>query len=114
VVIVYNQQRVPYNRFNPPDSSGAGPKRGLGNYIQAEKLMQIAFVPPVAIALCWVGGWWLSNRFHMKWMELVAIMFGCVVGLVYVVQTAVGVENETRMRNSTGNGDGKGTGAGPR
>jgi hypothetical protein len=103
---------MPYNRFNPPDSSSAGPKRGLGAYIQAEKLMQIAFVPPVAIALCWVGGWWLSNRFHMKWLEVAAIMFGCVVGLVYVVQTAVQVEKETKMRNGSSDGAGRGTGAG--
>ena len=110
---MYNHEGMPYNRFNSPDSPGAGPKRGLGSYIQAEKLMQIAFVPPVAIVLCWFVGWWLSNHLHMKRIELVSIMFGCVVGLVYVVQTAVAVEKETRMRNAGGDSTGKGTDAGP-
>jgi hypothetical protein len=98
---------MPYNRFNPPDK----PRTGIGAYIQAEKLMQIAFVPPVAVVLCWLAGWWLGNKFHSHWLEIAAIMFGCVAGLVYVVQTAVGVEKETRMRNADPNQPGKGTDA---
>jgi uncharacterized membrane protein YfcA len=99
-----------FNRFNPPDKQRSGGSTGLGAYIQAEKLMQIAFVLPAAVVIGWVGGWWLSNHFHQKWLELAGIFFGCMVGLVYVVQTAFAVEKETRMRNDGGDGAGKGTG----
>jgi uncharacterized membrane protein YfcA len=102
---------MPYNRFDNDPKEPSKASSGMGAYIQAEKLMQIAFVLPAAVVIGWIGGWWLSNHFHQKWMELAGIFFGCMVGLVYVVQTAVAVEKETRMRNGNGNGPGKGTGS---
>ena len=100
-----------YNRFNNDPKPRSGSSSGLGAYIQAEKLMQIAFVLPAAVVIGWVGGWWLANHFHQKWMELAGVFFGCMTGLVYVVQTAIAVEKGSRMRNEDGRGTGKGTGS---
>lgn len=100
-----------FNRFNNDPKPRSGASSGLGAYIQAEKLMQIAFVLPAAVVIGWLGGWWLSDHFHQKWMELAGIFFGCMTGLVYVIQTAIAVEKETRMRNGDDGGPGKGTGA---
>jgi uncharacterized membrane protein YfcA len=99
-----------YNRFNNDPKPRTSATTGLGAYIQAEKLMQIAFVLPAAVVIGWIGGWWLSSHFHQKWIEIAGVFFGCMVGLVYVIQTAIAVEKDTRMRNGDGDGTGKGNG----
>ncbi len=58
--------------------------------------MQVAFVLPTALVICWILGWWLAGLTHQKWLEIAGIVFGCIVGLVYVIQMAVAVEKKTR------------------
>ena len=52
------------------------------------------------------GGW---PPLHQKWIEIVGVVFGCVSGLVYVVQMAVLAEKKTSMGDEGQNGTGKGT-----
>lgn len=86
------------------DSGGGGFK----SLVEAEKLMQVAFVLPTALVICWALGWWLAARTHQKWIEIAGIVFGCIVGLVYVIQMAVAVEKKTAMGDESRNETGKG------
>jgi hypothetical protein len=80
---------------------------GFKSLVEAEKLMQVAFVLPTALLICWALGWWIAGRTHQKWIEIAGIVFGCIVGLVYVIQMAVAVERKTTMGDSSANETGK-------
>ena len=98
-----------FNRFNPPSKSRGGLSSGISGLIEAEKLMQIAFVMPAAVLIGWAAGWWLGNHLHQKWIEIAGVVFGCVSGLVYVIQMAVLAEKSTSMGDEAQDGTGKGT-----
>ena len=98
-----------FNRFNPSSKSRTGLSSGISGLIEAEKLMQIAFVMPAAVLVGWLAGWWLFHLLHQKWIEIVGVVFGCIAGLVYVIQMAVLAEKNTSMGDETQNGPGKGT-----
>ena len=100
---------MPFNRFNPPSKSRTGLSSGISGLIEAEKLMQIAFVMPAAVAIGLVAGWWLGNLLHHKWIEIVGIVFGCISGLFYVIQMAVLAEKNTSMGDEAQTGARKGT-----
>lgn len=82
---------MPYN--NPPerksdDKMGAG----LHSLVQAEKLLQIAFVLPSAMIIGWLAGAWADTKLHQSWLTIVGIVLGCISGLVYVVRLAIDAE----------------------
>jgi uncharacterized membrane protein YfcA len=64
---------------------------------------------PAAVLVGWVGGWWLGSHLHQKWIEIAGVVFGCVAGLVYVIQMAVAAEKNTSMGDEARNEAGKGT-----
>jgi hypothetical protein len=80
---------------------------GFSSLVEAEKLMQVAFVLPTALVICWFLGWWLAGKTHLKWLEIAGIVFGCIVGLFYVIQMAVAVEKKTSMEDESQNDNGK-------
>ena len=86
-----------FNRFKSPNKTPTAVSSGIAGLVEAEKLMQIAFVLPAALLICWGAGWWLGNHFHQKWIEIVGVVFGCISGLVYVIQMAVTAEKNTSM-----------------
>jgi uncharacterized membrane protein YfcA len=90
---------------DPEDRARLG--SGFSSFVEAEKLMQVAFVLPTALVICWFLGWWLAGKTHQKWLEIAGIVFGCVVGLFYVIQMAVAVEKKTSMDDESRNADGK-------
>jgi hypothetical protein len=45
-----------FNRFNPSSKSRTGLSSGISGLIEAEKLMQIAFVMPAAVLVGWLAG----------------------------------------------------------
>jgi uncharacterized membrane protein YfcA len=95
-----------------PNSNADGRSRsggGFGSLVQAEKLMQVAFVLPAALVICWALGWWIAGHTHQKWIEIAGIVFGCIVGLVYVIQMAIAVEKDTSLRDEPQNEPGKGS-----
>jgi uncharacterized membrane protein YfcA len=98
-----------FNRFKSPNKPPTGVSSGIGGLIEAEKLMQVAFVMPAAVLIGWAAGWWLSAHLHQKWIEIAGVIFGCVSGLVYVIQMAVLAEKNTSMGDDGENGAGKGT-----
>ena len=101
---------MPRNRSksdsNEPSGVGGG---GLKSFVEAEKLMQVAFVLPTALVICWALGWWLAGLTHQKWIEIAGIVFGCIVGLVYVIQMAIAVEKKTSLDEGSRNETGKGS-----
>jgi ATP synthase protein I len=100
---------MPYHRPIPDSNSRSKSSSGFGALVEAEKLMQIAFVLPSALVICWVLGWWLAHVTHQKWIEIAGIVFGCITGLVYVIQMAISVEKKTSSGDGAQQDNGKGT-----
>ena len=103
---------MPFHRAIPDDKQrgkvGGGPSSGFRDYVQAEKLMQIALVLPSAVVIGWLGGAWLGERLHQHWMTIAGIIFGSVAGLFYLIQQAVAIEKNSQKDDATQNGAGKG------
>lgn len=84
-----------YHRPIPPDqlgdSAGKGAQKGAVHaLVQAESLMQIAFLLPSATLIGWGAGWWLGNRFHAPWVAIAGLVFGMIAGMVSVIRMALG------------------------
>ena len=104
---------MPFHRAIPDSKQPAKPPSGLGAYVEAEKLMQIAFVLPSAVVVGWLGGALADHLLHQKWIVIVGIILGSISGLVFVVQTAVAAEKNSRNDDAAQNGPGKGSGDDP-
>ena len=67
-------------------------KGGIGfqSLVQAEKLMQIAFVLPSAMIVGWLAGAWADTKLHQSWLTIVGIILGCISGLVVCDPTGNG------------------------
>lgn len=98
-----------FHRPIPDSSSRSKLSTSFGTLVEAEKLMQVAFVLPSAVVICWFIGWWLAGRTHQKWLEIAGIVLGCIVGLVYVIQMAISVEKKTSVGDNSPPGTGKGS-----
>jgi ATP synthase protein I len=100
---------MPFN--NPiPDSKARGKtSSGLAGYVEAEKLIQLAFVLPGAVAIFGGAGWWADSRLHQHWMAIAGIVLGSVAGLFYVIQTAVVAETKSRKEEPIQNGNDEGS-----
>jgi F0F1-type ATP synthase assembly protein I len=96
-----------FNRFNPPSKPRTGLSSGIGGLIEAEKLLQIAFVLPSAVFIGWLGGALADHLLHQKWIVVVGIILGSISGLVFVVQTAVAAEKNSRKDDAAQDGTGK-------
>jgi ATP synthase protein I len=67
-----------------PDKDGA-----LHSLVQAERLMQIAFVLPAAVFIGWAAGALLDRWLHQHWIYIVGLLLGSVAGLVEAVRQAL-------------------------
>lgn len=68
---------------------------GLSLYVQAEKMLQIAFVLPCALVIGWVLGAWADKGLHQSWMTIAGVILGSISGLVFVVRMAFAAEKST-------------------
>lgn len=100
---------MPFHKAIPKKEGQHGPSNGLMALVEAEKLMQVAFVLPSAVLICWGGGWWLASVTHQKWIEIAGVMFGCVTGLFYTIQTAMAAEKKVVAADKTEASSGKGS-----
>jgi ATP synthase protein I len=78
-----------------PMSDREGRKKmsgGLQSLVQAEKLLQIAFVLPSATVIGWLAGAWADQHWHQSWLGIAGLIFGAISGLVYVVRIAMDAE----------------------
>jgi len=83
---------MPYNNPIPDPKTRGKAAGGLQSLVQAEKLMQIAFVLPSAMVIGWLLGAWGDMKLHQSWLTIVGVIFGCVAGLYYVVRLAMDAE----------------------
>lgn len=67
---------------------------GLSLYVQAEKMLQIAFVLPCALVIGWLLGAWADKALHQSWMTIAGVILGCVSGLVFVIRMAFAAEKD--------------------
>ena len=100
---------MPYHNPIPEKKPQSGMSGMLGAWVQAEKLLQIAFVLPAAAGIGLAAGWWVGNLLHQKWIEVVGVILGCISGLAYVIQMAIAAEKSTPSGDSNPKGAGKGT-----
>jgi ATP synthase protein I len=81
---------------------GRKPPSGLSLYVQAEKMLQIAFVLPCALVIGWVLGAWADHLLHQSWMTIAGVILGCVSGLVFVVRMALAAEKSAKPDGAKG------------
>jgi F0F1-type ATP synthase assembly protein I len=74
-----------------PSSQDKAPKRSAltDGIAGAEKLMEIAFIMPAAVAVGWLGGAGLDKLLHQHWIYVAGIIFGFVAGFIEVLRSAV-------------------------
>ncbi len=87
-----------YNRPIPEREPQKKLQGAMQNLVQAEKLLQIAFVLPSATVIGWLAGAWADERWHQSWMAIAGIVFGSVSGLVYVVRMALDAEKSAMSK----------------
>ena len=82
---------MPDHRPIPEDTRKKLPG-AMQSLVQAEKLLQVAFVLPSAVVIGWFAGAWADRRWHQSWIAIVGIIFGSISGLVYVIRLAADAE----------------------
>jgi F0F1-type ATP synthase assembly protein I len=83
---------MPFQTPVPENKAQGKAAGGFQSLVQAEKLLQIAFVLPSAMIIGWLGGAWADSKLHQKWITIVGVVFGCVAGLYYVIRLAMDAE----------------------
>jgi ATP synthase protein I len=94
--------RIP-GRKTPSKTAG-----GIESLVQAEKLLQIAFILPSSMVVGWLAGAWADSKLHQTWLTVAGVILGCIAGLVYVIRLATAAEKSARS-GDVDNGPGKGT-----
>ena len=61
----------------------------LGSLVEAEKLMQIAFLIPSATVIGWLIGVGLDHALHQKWIYVAGLLFGAVAGFVQMFRVVL-------------------------
>ena len=91
---------MPFN--NPiPDSNKRGKQSsGLASLVQAERLMQIAFVLPCAMIVGWGAGWCIDHFLHIHWATFAGLIFGIIAGMVTAIRMAMAAMNSLSGRKS--------------
>lgn len=79
---------------------------GINSLVQAERLLQVAFVLPSAMVIGWLGGAWADSKLHQSWITIVGVIFGCVSGLFYVIRMAMAAEKSAGGSGANTNGSG--------
>ena len=89
--------RMPFHRPIPDDRqskapespSGARPRRGTNSLVQAEQVMQIAFVLPCAMLVGWGMGWGVDKLSGSHWAVVPGLILGLVAGMVSAIRMAM-------------------------
>jgi F0F1-type ATP synthase assembly protein I len=95
---------MPFNRPIPKSTNTPDRPGGMHSLVEAEKLMQIAFLLPSAVLVGWGIGALAQSHWHQKWMVGAGLILGCAAGLVSVIRVAFAAER------AASKGDGAGTG----
>jgi ATP synthase protein I len=88
------------SRNKPQDKPQDGLSRSsfTSSLVQAERLLQIAFILPCAMLIGWGAGWWLDHHFHMHWATLVGLIVGIAAGMLSAIRMALDAGNPKGRR----------------
>jgi F0F1-type ATP synthase assembly protein I len=100
---------MPFNRPIPDDQQRSKPSVGFKAWVEAEKLIQIAFLLPSSVCIGWLGGALVDKWLHQSWVGLVGMVVGGISGLVYAIKLAMASVNDSANGAGTENGNGKGS-----
>jgi F0F1-type ATP synthase assembly protein I len=90
--------------FNPPIPESSRPPRQSGaikSIVEAEKMIQIAFLLPSSVLVGGLAGFGLDKLFHRSWFLLPGILFGGFSGLVYVVRLGIAAGKRSNARRES-------------
>jgi F0F1-type ATP synthase assembly protein I len=73
----------------PRPSTDGKQSAAVASYVQAEKLLQIAFVLPCAMLIGWGAGWWIDRHFHTRWASILGLVLGITAGMVSAIRMAL-------------------------
>lgn len=85
---------MPFHPPIPGKPRGEEARAGMRMFVEAENLMQIAFILPSAVFIGWLLGAWVGSKLHCSWLQLVGLFIGCAAGLVSVVRMALEAERK--------------------
>ena len=85
---------MPFNNPIPDYSKRKAPN----SLVQAEKLMQIAFVLPCAMVIGWFVGWSVDHFLHTHGVTFAGLILGLVAGMVTVIRMAMNAMNSLYPR----------------
>lgn len=81
----------------PKPEASSGQRSGLvDGLVRAERLMQIAFILPVAVVVGWAIGAGLDKWLHQHWIYLVGVVLGSVAGFIEVFRLVQRNEKDDR------------------
>ncbi|HUD55227.1 MAG TPA: AtpZ/AtpI family protein [Terracidiphilus sp.] len=83
---------MPFQNPVPDNKTRSKTASGFQSLVQAEKLLQVAFVLPSAMIIGWLAGAWADSKLHQSWMTIAGVIIGCVAGLYYVIRLAMDAE----------------------
>jgi F0F1-type ATP synthase assembly protein I len=93
----------PIPERKPPFKTG----KAVESWIEAEKLMQIAFLLPAAAFVGWIAGVCADRWLHQSWIAIFGVIFGCIAGLFSVIRMALAAERNSPMESKAENGTGE-------
>jgi ATP synthase protein I len=89
---------MPYHRPIPESETRKKLPGAMQSLVQAEKLLQVAFVLPSAVVIGWFAGAWADQRWHQSWIAIAGIILGSISGLVYVIRLAADAEKSVASK----------------
>lgn len=72
----------------PPDNPQSNRKTALRELVQAETVLQIALVLPLATIIGWAIGDFLDHKLHQSWIAMLGLAFGIAAGFIQVIRMA--------------------------
>ena len=75
--------------FNAPNPNPKPEKPAIRSIVQAERLMQIALVLPIAVLIGWFFGAMLDRWLHQTWITVVGLILGMIAGMLEAVRMAL-------------------------
>ena len=75
--------------FNAPNPNPKPEKPLAHSLVQAERLMQIALVLPIAVLIGWFFGAMLDRWLHQTWITVVGLILGMIAGMLEAVRMAL-------------------------
>jgi ATP synthase protein I len=82
--------------FNAPNPNQKPPRGAMKTIVQADRLMQIALVLPIAVLIGWFFGAMLDRWLHQTWITIVGIILGMIAGMLEAVRMALAAGKDSK------------------